>query len=87
MKITLEIPDLLLRRAETLAAANHKSLADFVTEALVAHIANQVDSACKSDEPSWMKYYGGLAHVKDEVQRMQREIDIDFGGVDLEDWK
>jgi hypothetical protein len=87
VKTTLELPDTLLRRAKALAASRGESLKAFVTEALVAHIATKSGGIRHPDEPAWMKYYGGLAHIAGEVKRMQREIDTVFGSVDPEDWK
>jgi hypothetical protein len=34
-----------------------------------------------------MKHYGGLAHIRGEVKRMQREMDSVFGGIDQQEWK
>jgi hypothetical protein len=87
MKTTLELPDPLLRRAKAMAAARGESLKAFITEALLAHLAAKSGGARTDDEPVWMKSLGGLAHISGEVKRMQREMDSEFGHVDLADWK
>jgi hypothetical protein len=34
-----------------------------------------------------MRDFGGLAHIKHEVQRVQADMDAMFGVVNPEDWK
>lgn len=87
MKTTLELPDPLLRKAKAMAAERGESLKDFVTEALVAHMARKSGRQRDEAAPAWMKYYGGLSHISGEVERMQREIDETFGVIDEEEWK
>lgn len=87
MKTTLELPDPLLRKAKAMAAERGESLKDFVTEALVAHISRRSGGRRDEQEPAWMKYAGGLAHIAADVQRMQRDMDETFGVIDEEEWK
>lgn len=87
MKTTLELPDPLLRKAKSMAAERGESLKDFVTEALVAHMARKSGPQREEIEPAWMKSYGGLAHISGEVKRMQREIEETFDVIDEEEWK
>jgi hypothetical protein len=87
VKTTLELPDSLLRKVKSLAAARGETLKTFITEALLAHIATKSGTPRNVDEPVWMKHYGGLAHIRGEVKRMQREMDSVFGGIDQQEWK
>lgn len=87
MKTTLELPDPLLRKVKAMAAERGESLKDFVTEALIAHIARKNGGHREDNMPAWMKHYGGLAHLSGEVRRIQREIDETFGVINAEDWK
>jgi hypothetical protein len=87
VKTTLELPDPLLRKAKAMAAERGESLKDFITEALVAHIARKSGGQREAAAPAWMKHYGGLAHIAGDVRRMQQDIDDTLGVVNTEDWK
>jgi hypothetical protein len=87
MKVALDLPRPLLQKARKLAAVRGESLNDFVVQALVAHTGDGNIAQRETTPPAWMKFCGGLAHISDEVRRMQNEIDATFGQIQAEDWK
>jgi hypothetical protein len=83
MKITLALPDQLLRNAEAIAAERGQSLKQFVTEALRDKLALERECA-RADEPPWMQGSGKLKHLHKETVRVQAIIDEEFGIVEPE---
>ena len=81
MKTTLEIPDRLLRRAKSVAAARGIPLREFVTEAVKDKLAAE---ASLSEKP-WAKFAGGLKHLHKETQRINRLIEEEFEKIEPED--
>ena len=84
MKTTIEIPDVLFRKAKSRAAERGQSLKDFVTEALQARLA-AAPAGGKSGDPAWMDGFGKLRQLRKETSRIQGVIDEAFGRIEPED--
>jgi hypothetical protein len=84
MKTTIEIPDPLFRKAKSRAAERGQTLKEFVTEALQAKLAGEIESATNT-EPGWMSGFGKLKRLRKETARVQRLIDGEFETVEPED--
>ena len=82
MKTTLEIPDAIFRRAKSAAAERGIPLREFVTEA----VQEKIESHKKSAEKPWVKLAGGLKHLHEETQRINRIIEEEFEEIEPEDW-
>jgi hypothetical protein len=78
MKTTIEIPDLLFRRAESKAAERGQTLKELVTEALREKLAANA-SGNRPSEPAWMQGFGKLRQLRKETARIQAQIDETFG--------
>lgn len=83
MKTTLEIPDAIFRRAKSAAAERGIPLREFVTEA----VEEKLESHQKSAEKPWVKLAGGLKHLHDETERINRIIEEEFEEIEPEDWR
>jgi hypothetical protein len=83
MKTTIEIPDLLFRKAKSHAAERGQTLKEFVTEALKARLETQ--SGGDSRNPKWMAGFGSLGHLRKETARIQAAIDEAFELIEDED--
>ena len=84
MKTTLEIPDLLFRKAKSKAAERGQTLKQLVTEALQEKLAAEAKTQSTS-EPAWMKGFGKLRTLRKETARIQARIDETFEVVEAED--
>jgi len=84
MKTTIEIPDVLFRRAKSKAAEHGRTLKEFVTEALQEKLASRKGTA-GSGEPEWMQGFGKLRHLRRETARIQERIREAFDVVEPED--
>jgi len=84
MKTTLEIPDVLFRKAKSKAAERGQSLKDLVTEALQEKLAGKGPAAAGGD-PEWIAGFGKLRHLRKETRRIQALIDKEFGTIEPED--
>ncbi len=84
MKTTLEIPDVLFRRAKSKAAERGQTLKDFVSEALQEKLASRT-AAPGSGEPDWMRGFGKLRRLRRETARVQERIREAFDVVEPED--
>src|SRR5204862_3390855 len=82
MKTTLEIPDMIFRRAKSKAAAQGVPLRQFVTEA----VEDKLKSSRTSGRRRWMKHVGKLKDLHKEKQRMNKVIETSFEVVDSEMW-
>jgi hypothetical protein len=80
MKIILEIPDPILRRAKSRAAKQGISLRQFVTEAVEARLQG---TSAKEPRP-WMKHFGKLKGLREETGRINKIIEDDLGRIDGE---
>lgn len=83
MKTTLDIPDALYREAESAAARQGIPLREFVTQA----VSDKLKSQAKTEEKPWMKHFGRLAHLRDELDRIDQVIEEEFEQIDLQDWQ
>lgn len=84
MKTTIEIPDVLFRKAKSKAAERGQTLKEFVSEALQEKVAPR-RSPGRSPEPEWMQSFGKLRHLKRETANIQERIDEAFEVVEPED--
>ena len=82
VKTTLEIPDMIFRRAKSKAAAQGVPLRQFVTEA----VEDKLKSSPTSGRKPWMKHVGKLKDLHKETQRINRVIEETFEVVDSELW-
>ena len=83
MKTTLEIPDLIFRRAKTTAAKRGIPLREFVTEA----VKDKLASNAKASQKPWVKHMGRLKHLRKETARINRLIEEDSEKIDAEMWR
>jgi hypothetical protein len=82
VKTTLEIPDVLFRRAKSVAAERGIPFRALVTEAL----ADKLRPSGGEHKP-WMKSFGKLRSLHKETVRINQIIAEEFGKVEPEDWK
>ena len=83
MKTTLEIPDPIFHRAKSVAAQRGIPLRAFVTEAVM----EKLDAVSKKEEKPWVRLAGGLKHLHNETERINRIVNSEFGKIDPEDWE
>ncbi|MGA9527112.1 MAG: hypothetical protein WBS24_03240 [Terriglobales bacterium] len=81
MKTTLEIPDLLFRRAKSVAAERGIPLRQLVTEAV------QEKLRMTSQEKPWMKHVGKLKHLHGERKQIEKRVEETFERIDREIWQ
>lgn len=84
MKTTIELPDALLRKAKAAAAQRGISLKALLNEALTEKLA-PARARTPSQEPAWMAGFGKLHQLHRETERIQSEIDEEFGSLEAED--
>ncbi len=84
MKTTIEIPDLLFRKAKSKAAERGQTLKELVTEALREKLATNA-SDNRLGEPEWMQGFGKLRRLRKETARIQARIDEMFEVIEPED--
>jgi hypothetical protein len=77
LKMTVEIPDSLVRRARARAAERGISLAQFVTDAVEEKLTVR-----QPDSKPWMRMVGGLQHLRRETTRINRLIEQEFERID-----
>ena len=82
MKTTIEIPDLLFRKAKSQAAERGQSLKELVTEALQEKLG---PSKTRPGEPAWMQGFGKLRRLRNETARVQAKIAEAFEEIEPED--
>ena len=83
MKITLEIPDDLLKRAKATAATRGESLKDLVTDALQAHLERQPSGDSKRQ--GWQSVFGQAR--REEVEPVDAVIAEAFEQIDPDKWR
>jgi len=83
VKTTLEIPDLLFRRAKSVAAERGIPLRQFVTEA----VQDKLNSTSGTRPKPWMKHLGKLKPVPGEARQIEKRIEEAFEQIDPEIWK
>lgn len=84
MKTTLELPDVLFRKAKATAAERGQSLKEFVTEALADKLSRSEGQAA-GRTPAWMNGFGKLRRLHKETVCVQDRIDSTFGLIEPED--
>ena len=84
MKTTIEIADVLFRRAKSRAAERGQTLREFVSEALQEKLASRRSTAVPG-EPEWMAGFGKLRALHKETERIQRRVQEAFEVVEPED--
>jgi hypothetical protein len=82
MKTTLEIPDVIFRRAKSKAAQRGIPLRQFVTEA----VADRLSTPGSRGRKPWMKHLGKLKGLRKETERIHKLIKQTFEEVDPEMW-
>jgi hypothetical protein len=73
MKMTVDLPEMLLREAKAAAAREGRTLRDFVAEAI-----NEKLRAYPGSEKPWMKHFGALAKLRKESRRIERIVEREF---------
>ena len=81
MKTTIEIPDVLYRRAKSAAAERGISLGVFVSEALADKLR------LHGGHKPWMKTFGKLRGLRKETTRINRIIEEEFGQIEPAAWR
>jgi hypothetical protein len=84
MKTTIELPDLLFRKAKAKAAERGQSLKLFVTEALAEKLAGSAANPGNSC-PAWMEGFGKLRRLRAETKRIEAAIAEEFEPIEFED--
>ena len=84
MKTTIEIPDLLFRKAKSKAAERGQTLKELVTEALQEKLAAKAAGSLPG-EPEWMQGFGKLRRLRKETEHVQARIDEAFEVIEPED--
>ena len=76
MKITIKLPDSILREAKAVAASRRKSVSEFVEEALREHLARQ---------DGWREVFGTAP--KGATNEVDAIIEAECGQIELETWR
>ena len=87
MKTTIEIPDVIFRRAKSLAGSLGISLKQLFTEAIEEKLQGGT-ARSGSATPSWMKLAGAFGKtpaMRAETRRIQRLIEEEFEQIEAED--
>jgi len=77
LKVTIEIPDTVFRKAKAQAAKQGIPLRQFVTEAIEERLKTSA-----SEAKPWMQVVGALRHLKRENARIDRIIEKEFGQIE-----
>lgn len=84
MKTTIEVPDVLFRRAKATAAERGQTLKELMNEALQEKLAPRTRTAGLG-APAWMQGFGKLRKLHKETQRVQARIHEAFEVLEPED--
>jgi len=84
MKTTIEIPDLLFRKAKSKAAERGQTLKELMTEALQEKLGGTANKI-QQGEPEWMQGFGKLRRLRKETARIQARIEETFEVIEPED--
>lgn len=79
-KTTVEVPDILYRQVKARAAMRGQSIKAFLLQAIRNKLS--VDKTIGSKEQGWQAVFS-----KEAVSEVQRTINEEFSGIDLEDWQ
>jgi ABC-type Fe3+-hydroxamate transport system substrate-binding protein len=83
MKTTLEIPDLVFRKAKSMAAQRGIPLRQFVTEA----VQDKLSGASTAGQKPWMRHVGKLKGLRKEAQQINKRVEEAFEQIDKENWE
>lgn len=83
MKTTVELPDELLRRAKSVAAARGQTLRRFLTEAMTEKLAAR--GGKRNSDSGWRAVFGKAP--AGEIRRVDSRIAREFSRVDPREWK
>jgi len=83
VKTTLEIPDLVFRRAKSVAAQRGIPLRQFVTEA----VQDKLSSGSGPGQKPWMRHVGKLKHSRKDSEQINKRIEEAFEQIDKENWE
>lgn len=82
MKTTLEIPDVVFRRAKAKAAEQNVPLRQFVSDAVAEKLAARPDGGQKARR----RLAGKLRHLRSESARINRLMEQEFEKIEPEEW-
>lgn len=85
MKTTLDIPDPLFREAKMAAARDGTTLRAVVTQALQAELARR-EAVGQAPRPL-PSTFGGLRHLREDSEGIERAIEEAFEQVDEDAWR
>ena len=80
MKTTLEIPDVIFRRAKARAGEQGIPLRQFVTDAVAEKLTSPAPGKARA------RLVGGLRHLRNETARINRIIEAEFEAIEPEEW-
>jgi hypothetical protein len=83
MKITLELPEQLFRKAKAATAERGQPLKEFITEALLDKLVPD-SGHTRASQPVWMQGFGKLKRLHKETVRVQFVVDQEFEVVEPE---
>jgi hypothetical protein len=87
VKTTVELPEALFRQVKATAAQQGLLMKEFIAEALEEKLRQPRGA---STPKPWMAFAGCLARdpgMKDELVRIGKAVEEEFGEIDEEDWK
>ena len=93
MKTTVEIPDMLFRKAKATAAEQGVPLKDLLTDAVREYLqrstgdSSKIKSSGPAPAPVWMSAFGGLRSLHKETQRINRVIEKEFERIEEDEWR
>ena len=85
LKTTIELPDLLFRKAKVAAAEEGKTLKDFFTQAVYERLHRRGSEGRTGK--LWDSAFGGLRSLHRENRRIERIISAEFESIDEEEWR
>ena len=81
MKIKIDLPDVIIREAETAASALGMTPNQFCAKAIEEHLRRYAPESETVDfEPSWMTGFGALSDLASENKLVLEMIEAEFGG-------
>jgi hypothetical protein len=93
MKTTVEIPDMLFRKAKATAAEQGVPLKDLLTDAVREYLqrstgdSSKIKPSAPTPAPVWMSAFGGLRSLHKETQRINRILEEEFERVEEDEWR
>ena len=85
MKTTIELPDLLFKKAKVAAAEEGKTLKDFFAQAVYERLHRRASE--NRQHKLWEPAFGGLRSLHRENRRIDRIISAEFESIDEEEWR